>query len=158
MSLLHVALEAGLTGDGPLLAHLVDRPVLDARDRALTLLRTYDLHTAPLAVLGEAVRHQGHPVIAAIKRGREDQWLAELELTWSARQCLGDLGTVPGAVAGLRAVAAEGRLPPAYRWLAGEATWPDLVAFLALEGGPDGGAHRPARPSGHCPRAAPDQP
>jgi hypothetical protein len=31
------------------------------------------------------------------------------------------------------------RLPPAYRWLAKEADWSQLVGFLALEGGPDGG-------------------
>ena len=30
-------------------------------------------------------------------------------------------------------------MPTAYRWLADEATWPKVVNFLALEGGPDGG-------------------
>jgi len=34
---------------------------------------------------------------------------------------------------------AKDRLPTAYRWLADEATWPKVVNFLALEGGPDGG-------------------
>ena len=139
MSLLNVALESGLTAGGPLPGDLVDRPAADARDRALTLLRIYDLHTAPLAMVGDAVRFQGHPVVAAVKSRLEAQWLAELELTWSAQQGLRDLSTAPGAVAGLRAVAAKDRLPRAYRWLAGEATWPELVGFLALEGGPDGG-------------------
>jgi hypothetical protein len=36
-------------------------------------------------------------------------------------------------------VAARDRLPAAYRWLAKEAGWDDVVRFLALEGGPDGG-------------------
>jgi hypothetical protein len=39
----------------------------------------------------------------------------------------------------MRAVAARDRLPAAYKWLAKEASWDELVDFLALEGGPDGG-------------------
>ena len=39
----------------------------------------------------------------------------------------------------MRAVAARDRLPEAYRWLARTATHEQLVRFLALEGGPDGG-------------------
>ena len=39
----------------------------------------------------------------------------------------------------MRAVAARDRLPAAYKWLASTATWDQLVDFLALEGGPDGG-------------------
>ena len=46
--------------------------------------------------------------------------------------CLGDLAIE------VRADARD-RLPAAYRWLAKEATWTELVDFLALEGGPDGG-------------------
>ena len=43
------------------------------------------------------------------------------------------------AVAGMRALAARDRLPAVYRWLAREATREELVRFLAVEGGPDGG-------------------
>ena len=143
MSHLQVSLDPrlaeALTGGGQPLAELVDQPCGSARDRALTLLRVYDLHTAPLTVVGEAARFQGHPVVAALKSRLENQWLTELELLWSAQQELAGLDTAAGAVAGLRAVAAKDRLPQAYRWLAGQATLPELVEFLALEGGPDGG-------------------
>ena len=39
----------------------------------------------------------------------------------------------------MRALAATDRLPTTYRWLARTAGWEQLVRFLALEGGPDGG-------------------
>ncbi len=39
----------------------------------------------------------------------------------------------------MRAVAARDRLPEAYGWLAKTASWEQVVEFLALEGGPDGG-------------------
>ncbi len=39
----------------------------------------------------------------------------------------------------MRAVAARDRLPAAYTWLAKQASWEQVVDFLALEGGPDGG-------------------
>ena len=39
----------------------------------------------------------------------------------------------------MRVVAARDRLPAAYKWLAKTATWEQVVEFLALEGGPDGG-------------------
>ena len=42
-------------------------------------------------------------------------------------------------VAALRALAARDRLPGPYKWLAREASYDELVWFLALEGGPDGG-------------------
>ena len=39
----------------------------------------------------------------------------------------------------MRALAARDRLPSIYKWLAHEASWEDIVTFLALEGGPDAG-------------------
>jgi hypothetical protein len=39
----------------------------------------------------------------------------------------------------MRALAAHDRLPTVYRWLAKSASWPEIVTFLALEGGPDAG-------------------
>jgi pyrroloquinoline quinone (PQQ) biosynthesis protein C len=42
-------------------------------------------------------------------------------------------------VAALRTLAARDRLPAVYKWLANDAEWPEMVRFLALEGGPDAG-------------------
>ncbi|MGB8652539.1 MAG: iron-containing redox enzyme family protein [Mycobacteriales bacterium] len=108
------------------------------RDRFLTLLRVYDLHTAPLATLGDAARLQGDPAVAAVKQRLEQAWLAELEQSWAAAGQEAVTGPEQ-AVAAMRAVAAQDRLPESYRWLAQQADWPQVVEFLALEGGPDGG-------------------
>jgi hypothetical protein len=112
---------------------------VDRRDRFLALLTIYDLHTAPLHVLGDFVRFQGHPEIAALKARLEEPWLAELEQVWASVEPEADPATIDGAVTWLRGVAVEERLPAAYHWLADEATEPQLLEFLALEGGPDGG-------------------
>ena len=132
-------LAYALVVDPHLLPGLADHAATDARDRALTLLRIYDLHTAPLEAIGAAAQFQGHPAVAAIKSRLEAEWLTGLEAGWAQEQELTGLSTAAGAVAGMRAVAARDRLPQAYRWLASEATWAELVDFLALEGGPDGG-------------------
>ena len=114
---------------------------VDRRDRALVLLRVHDLHTAPLEVVGDAVRHQHDPVVAALKTRLESAWLAELEAAWATAWESGSTDVEPDddVVRAMRAIAAQDRLPEAYRWLAEAATWEELVAFLALEGGPDGG-------------------
>lgn len=114
-------------------------PADDRRERALALLSIYDLHTAPLEQLGDRARLQGHPVVAALKRQLEDSWLTELEQAWSQVGPEQDATTPEGAVTSMRGVAVQNRLPEAYRWLADTADWPQLVEFLALEGGPDGG-------------------
>ncbi len=104
----------------------------DRLDRFRTLLAIYELHAAPLTVLGRRVRWQHHPAVAEIKTRLEAEWLAELD----ARR----LPQLPAdAVSAMRALAARDRLPAAYRWLAKEADWDQLVQFLALEGGPDAG-------------------
>jgi hypothetical protein len=109
----------------------LETPV-DRRDQFLTLLRIYDLRLGDVAALGASARYAGHPAVAALAWSLECAWLAELE---SLRDPLLD-GDV---VAGMRALAARDRLPTAYAWLASDATWPEVVRFLALEGGPDGG-------------------
>jgi hypothetical protein len=106
----------------------------DSRDRFTTLLTVYALHCGPLETIGDAARWQHHPAVAAVKRRCEDEWLRELE----ALPVPSDLAA-SDPVAAMRALAARDRLPPIYKWLARTATWPQIVTFLALEGGPDAG-------------------
>jgi hypothetical protein len=126
-----VDLFAGVTA-GRLDPAVLAAPPADRRDRFLTLLAVYDLHTAPLQQLDDRARWQHHPAVADLKGRLEQQWLAELD----ARP-LPDLPDEP--VAAMRALAARDRLPGPYKWLAREASYDELVWFLALEGGPDGG-------------------
>lgn len=103
------------------------RPV-GRHDRARTLLSIYDLHTAPVAKLGQAVELQWHPVLIELKTRLERQWIEELDA----------VPAPPGeAVAAMRMIAARDRVPAVYQWLAEEATWDEIVEFLTLEGGPD---------------------
>jgi hypothetical protein len=129
---------------GTVLETLTGAEPLDRRDRVLALLAVHDLHTAPLDVVGAAARHQHHPAVAALKQRLEGAWLAELEQAWAAQDrfhedWVDEADPVARVVADMRALAAKDRLPAAYRWLAKTASWDELVAFLALEGGPDGG-------------------
>jgi hypothetical protein len=133
---LYDAVRAGLRGEAALVALPLEA---DRRDRFLSLLAVYDLHTAPLEVVGDAARLQGHPTIAALKHRLEADWLAELELAWFEAGHLSAATDTDRVVQAMRAVAARDRLPAAYRWLAKEAGWDEVVHFLALEGGPDGG-------------------
>lgn len=136
---LSAALTTALATGSTALDALYGAPAADRRDRFLTLLTIYDLHTAPLEVVGAAARHQGHPAVADLKSRLEAQWLDELESGWQQADRLPDANTPAGAVAAMRTVAARDRLPSAYRWLAKQASWAELVEFLAVEGGPDGG-------------------
>ena len=134
---LALALQTALsTGD---LAPLAQAQPVDRRDRFLTLLQVYDLHTAPLEVVGDRVRFQHDPAVASLKTALERPWVDELEQAWQEAGALTQADDVPRVVQAMRAVAAKDRLPAAYRWLAKEASWQELVDFLALEGGPDGG-------------------
>lgn len=122
------------TGDERRLDALAQMEPTDDRDRFATLLTIYDLHTAPVDTIDEAARHQHHPAVSALKTRCERGWLNELE----ALQVPG--GIEPrGLIDTIRALAARDRLPGTYRWLARQATWDEVVAFLALEGGPDAG-------------------
>ncbi len=136
---LSTALSTALATGPTALDALSGVPAADRRDRFLTLLGIYDLHTGPLEVVGDAVRHQGHPAVAELKRRLESAWLDELDSAWQQADQLPDATTTAGAVAAMRTVAARDRLPTAYRWLANQASWAELVDFLAVEGGPDGG-------------------
>jgi len=108
------------------------------RDRFTTLLTLYSLHTAPVEALGSSARHQHRPALAALKGRCEAEWLAELEAV-SAADGQGDASSPEGLVGAMRALAARDRLPTVYKWLARRAEWPEVVRFLALEGGPDAG-------------------
>ncbi|MBC7375702.1 MAG: iron-containing redox enzyme family protein [Frankiales bacterium] len=133
------SLGAALAAGSAALDRLGGQEPVDRRDRFMTLLAIYDLHTAPLEVVGEAVRHQGHPAVAAVKARLEAEWLGELDLAWEAAGAVTQARTPDQVVRAMRAVAARDRLPAAYRWLATSASWRQVVDFLALEGGPDGG-------------------
>jgi len=119
------------SGDAAALESLSAGTPADRRDRLTTLLHIYDLHTAPLDRVGTAARWQHHSAIAALKFRCESEWLADLD------KLPVEGGDDP--VQALRALAARDRLPTAYRWLAREAEWSQVVDFLALEGGPDAG-------------------
>jgi hypothetical protein len=127
--------DAALLAGGSALDQLSDAEPVDRRDGLLTLLAIHDLHTAPLDRLGDRVRWQHHPAIAALKWRLESQLLAWLngldaDVDW-------DLPADP--VAAMRKLGNRGLVPEVYTWLADHAGYQDLVAFLTLEGGPDGG-------------------
>jgi hypothetical protein len=119
---------------GHALDGLVDTEPLDRRDALLTLLEIYDLHTAPIDRIGPTVRWQHHPAIADVK-GRLEELLVD-DLDAASQDVAVDDADAPAA---LRALARLDLVPPVYRWVAEEATLSELVEFLALEGGPDGG-------------------
>jgi hypothetical protein len=136
------ALRAALddtAGAGAGLMSLYGAQPADRRDRFLTLLTIYDLHTAPLHVLGDAARHQGHPVVADLKSRLEADWLTELERAWEQNGEWAGLDDADAVREAMLDVAIRDRLPAAYKWLSRDASWDEVVDFLALEGGPDGG-------------------
>ena len=138
-ALLSEQLAQALHDGGLALDLLRSSEPVDRRDLFLTLLAIYDLHTAPLEAIGDAARFQHHPAVAELKGRLEAPWLAELEAAWEAAGDLTDCTGPEQVVRAMRVVAARDRLPAAYKWLAKTATWEQLVDFLALEGGPDGG-------------------
>jgi hypothetical protein len=127
---LHEALLAG----GDALDELSGEPV-GHRDALLTVLAIHDLHVAPIDRLGRRARWQHHPAVARLKSDVEDRLLVQL----AALDTQLDLDLPADAVAAMRALAATDLVPPVYDWVADEASYQDLVRFLALEGGPDGG-------------------
>ena len=107
----------------------------DRRDTLISLLTIHDLHTTPVDRLGDRVRWQHHPVLAELKELLETSFLLDVELADVDRQW--DLPDDP--VAAMRALAAIDQVPDVYRWVAETASLDELVDFLTLEGGPDGG-------------------
>ena len=107
----------------------------DEVDAVTTLLRIHDLHLVGRDRLRGTERWQHHPAVAELKWALEDRFIARLEAADAGRAW--ELPDDP--VAAIRAIAALDRVPPLYSWLAREATAGEMLEFLALEGGPDGG-------------------
>jgi hypothetical protein len=132
----HLHLEAALAAaDGDSVAELTERSPTDRRDAALALAAILDLHLAPVDQLGDAVGLQHHPAVSALKGSLERRFLDELEradrsISWALPE---------DAVAAIRAIGARDQVPSLYRWIATSASREELLAYLALEGGPDGG-------------------
>jgi hypothetical protein len=134
-------LEAALLSGGPALEQMGAATALDEHDRLVSLSHLHALHVAPVDVVGPAVRFQHHPALAALKWRLESEVLDDIEAG-----CAASADHVPDEdadradpVGALRAVAARDLVPSVYRWVADRAALPELVEFLALEGGPDAG-------------------
>lgn len=133
--LLARALDRALAGGEGALADLAAVDPFDERDGLLALLTVHDLHLAPIDRLAGAEFWQHHPAVAQLK------WRLEADLVAScdADDTMVDWTLPDEPVAAVRAVAALGLVPDLYRWVAEDATAEEMMTFIALEGGPDGG-------------------
>jgi hypothetical protein len=125
------------SGDDGALHALVGAEPYDARDGLATLAVVHGLSMAPIDELAGVEAWQHHPGVADL-RWRLEAGLVE-RLDALAAEELPDLPDHEGAVATMRRLARVDAVPEVYRWLAERATLDELVAFLTLEGGPDGG-------------------
>ena len=110
-------------------------PPADDRDRLRSLRRIHALHLAPLDTPAALRRSRlaAEPAVALLKIDLERSWLVDLDAACPVT-AVGDATDTRSA---LRSLAAAGRLPAVYRWVADVATMQELVDFLGLEGGPD---------------------
>jgi hypothetical protein len=107
----------------------------DDRDALLTLLDIHALWLAPLETVGEHAQFQSHPAVAALK-WRLEQWLVGcLDTRTSVPASSAEVGDVADAVRRI----ARGSHDAIYDWIATTADWQQLMNFLTIEGGPDGG-------------------
>lgn len=127
--------DAAATANPASLDGLCDQEASNPFDALLALLRIHDLHTGPIAGFNGTERFQHHPLVATLKWQLEDLLLQRITEADTNREW--HLPADP--VEAMRAIVAAGREAPAYRYLAEQATEADLLEFLALEGGPDGG-------------------
>jgi hypothetical protein len=124
-------LEDALTsGD---LSPLAGAEPLDRFDASETLLGIHDLWCLPLPDLDGRERFQNHPVIADLKWRLEAPYIELLD-AWTHADVAGPVD----AMSAMRRIARQDDAA-VYDWLATTADWEQLVRFLALEGGPDGG-------------------
>ena len=106
---------------------------IDERDAIGALLEIYDIWLNPVETLGDRVRLQNHPALASLKWRLEERFLAQLEdWTRPPRPTSADVSDA------LRRLARQTD-DSIYEWVATSADWSQLVTFLAIEGGPDGG-------------------
>ncbi len=135
---LHVRLDLAMTvDDADVWNELRASHAVDERDELVTLLDLTDLWMAPVPTLGGRERFQFHPVVLELKRDLEARYMDRVRAGVE-----GDgLELAPGstAVSAMRHVGAAELVPEVYRWLAEEASWEQIVDFLAHEGGPDAG-------------------
>src|SRR4051794_36743254 len=99
----------------------------------LRLLDAHDLHVAPIDSLGARAELQHHPDTAATKWELDHALIEYLDALPAP-----DVEAID-AVAAMRKLAHVDLVPPVYEWLAEDATLDEARAYLALEGGPDGG-------------------
>jgi hypothetical protein len=128
--------------DDAALADLAGAEPSDERDLLLTLHTIHDMWMAPLWVSDGIEEYQAHPVVAELKWRLEHSVLDGLNarIATAERSSSTQLADgPPDAVAAIRRIAASDLVPAVYTWLAEEASWSELVAFLAIEGGPDAG-------------------
>jgi hypothetical protein len=128
---------AASTGDEALLAPLETAAPADRRDSLVALAAIHDLSLAPLEELAGTEMWQHHPAVATLRRRLEADLVAHLEELDAALDV--DLPPGEGAVSAMRRLARHDAVPEVYRWLAESASEDQLVEFLSLEGGPDGG-------------------
>jgi hypothetical protein len=132
---LFTQLGTALSDGGRGLEALAGAEPVDRRDLLLTLSTIHDLHAAPLRQLDGRERLQHHPAVADIKCRLEETLVAEL-----ARRDDAAAWHLPERpTAAMRAIGARGLVPEIYEWLAHDADRDEIVEFLSLEGGPDGG-------------------
>jgi hypothetical protein len=132
---LFTRLTTALTEDGRGLSTLAGGEPHDWRDLLLSLSVIHDLHTAPLGRLRGGERFQHHPVVARLKWDLEEAFVDELV----RRDEAGHWELPHATSAAVRAIGVRDLVPEIYEWLADEADAEDIVEFLSIEGGPDGG-------------------
>ena len=132
---LFTQLDRALAGGGRDLDRLAGAEPADWRDLLLSLSLIHDLHTAPLDQLDGRERLQHHPAVAQLKWRLEGELVAEL----TRRDQVRDWDLPVGAAAAMRAIGVRGLVPEIYDWLAHDADRDEVVEFLSIEGGPDGG-------------------
>lgn len=132
---LFTQLGTALAGGGRGLEALAGADPVDWRDLLLSLSAIHDLHTAPLGQLDGRERLQHHPAVAAIKWRLEETLVAEFVRRDDTAGW--DLPERPSVA--MRAIGVRGLVPEVYEWLAQDAGPQEIVEYLSLEGGPDGG-------------------
>jgi hypothetical protein len=112
---------------------LPENQPIEERDALLTLLTIYDLWLAPIDTLQGKEKYQNHPQVARLK-WRLDEWL----IGALDRRTSGSRVTEYDTAQAVRRIARQAN-DSIYDWLAASADWDQLVTFMAIEGGPDGG-------------------